>query len=189
MMSMPKKDDPKQKSKISLGAKTDSGYKYSSRINFKEDLSIQIAKLMQEKKAKDELESHIEQIRKVVLRFKNKEKNLDYYNAVGKVLSFLNSDNFKNIKPYSVLRRISDEIHDILPGLEEKRVRDHLMMMFKISELDKNTLNKASWEKWYEISKFKDVIGNQKILNKVLTLNKNSSGPNLRAEIESMLDK
>ena len=74
MMSMPKKDNSKQESKIGLGAKTNSGYKYSSRINFKEDLSIQIAKVMQEKKAKDELENHIKQIRKVVLQFKNKEK-------------------------------------------------------------------------------------------------------------------
>ena len=52
MMSMPKKDNSKQESKIGLGAKTNSGYKYSSRINFKEDLSIQIAKAMQEKKQK-----------------------------------------------------------------------------------------------------------------------------------------
>ena len=103
-----------------MGAKTNSGYKYSSRINFKEDLSIQIAKSNARKKAKDELENHIKQIRKVVLQFKNKEKNLDYYSAIGKVLSFLNSDNFKNIKPYSVFRRISDEIPNILPELEEK---------------------------------------------------------------------
>ena len=36
------------------------------------------------------------------------------------------------------------------------------MMMFRISELDKNTLGKASWEKWFEISKFKNVISNKK---------------------------
>ena len=187
-MSTPKKDNSNSESKISLGAKTDSGYKYSSRVdlNSAEDLSLQIGKLMQEKKAKDELESHIEQIRKIVLKFKNKKKNLDYYSAVGNALSFLNNDNFKNIKPYSVFRRISNEIPDILPELDEKRVRDHLMMMFRISELDKNTLNKASWEKWFEISKFKNVIGNKKTLNKILMLKGNASGPNLREKIEEL---
>jgi len=61
MTSMPKKDNQKKELKVGLGEKTDSEYRYSSRINFGEDLSLQIAKLMQEKKAKDELEEHINQ--------------------------------------------------------------------------------------------------------------------------------
>jgi len=187
MKSMHKsKEDEDRRPEVGLGGRTEEGYKYKTKINFKEDLSLQIAKLIQEKKAKDELENHIKQIRKVVLQFKNKEKNLDYYSAIGKVLSFLNSDNFKNIKPYSVFRRISDEIPNILPELEEKRVRDHLMMMFRISELDKNTLDKASWEKWFEISKFKNVISNQKVLKKILMLSGGVSGPNLREKIEEL---
>ena len=71
--------DEKGKPEIGFGKKTDEGYKYRTRINFKEDLSFQIGKLMQEKKAKDELESHIVQIRKIISRFKIKEKNLDSF--------------------------------------------------------------------------------------------------------------
>lgn len=188
-MSMPKKDNSKPESKIGLGEKTDSGYKYSSRINFKEDLSLQIAKLMQEKKAKDELETYVEQIRKISSRFKNKDKNLDYYTAVGKVLFFLSSDSFKNIKPYSVFRRLIDEVPDILPGLDTKRIQDHLMMMYRIGGLDENILSKATWEQWYEISKFKNAINNRRVLNRILTASGSASGPDLRKKIESILGK
>lgn len=189
MMSTPKKDNLKPESKIGLGEKTDSGYKYSSRINFKEDLSLQIAKLMQEKKAKDELETYVEQIRKISSRFKNKEKNLDYYIAVGKILSFLSSNNFKNIKPYSVFRRLIDEVPDVLPGLDAKRMQDHLMMMYRIGELDEDVLSKATWEQWYEISKFKNVISKRKVLNRVLASSGSASGPDLREKIEFILGK
>ncbi len=189
MMSMPKKDNLKPESKIGLGEKTDSGYKYSSRINFKEDLSLQIAKLMQEKKAKDELEIHIEQIRKISSRFKNKGKSLNYYKAVGEILSFLNSNNFKNIKPYSVFRRLIDEVPNVLPGLDAKRIQDHLMMMYRIGGLNKDILSKATWEQWYEISKFKNVVNNRKVLNRILTSSGSTSGPDLREKIESILGK
>lgn len=189
MMSTPKKDNSKPESKIGLGEKTDSGYKYSSRINFKEDLSLQIAKLMQEKKAKDELEIYVEQIRKISSRFNNKEKNLGYYRAVGKILSFLRSSSFKNIKPYSVFRRLIDEVSDILPGLDAKRIQDHLMMMYRIGGLEGNILDKATWEQWYEISKFKNAINNRKVLNKILASSGNTSGPDLRKKVESILSK
>ena len=188
-MSTHKKNNSEKKSRVGLGETTDSGYKYSSRINFKEDLSVQIKKLMQEKKAKDELGNHIEKIRKIVLLFKDKRGNLDYYYTLGKAMLFLsNSSNFHNIKPYSVFRRIIDEIPDILPGQDPKRIQDHLMMMHRIGDLDKNILEKATWEQWYEISKFNKVIGTRKILEKVLSICGNSSGSALRGKIESILD-
>lgn len=189
MMFTPKKDNSKPEPKIGLGKKTDSEYKYSSRINFKEDLSVQIAKLMQEKKAKDELETYIEQIHKISSRFKNKEKNLAYYKNVGKVLSFLSGSNFKNIRPYSVFRRLINEVPGVLLGLDAKRMQDHLMMMYRIGGLNKDILSKATWEQWYEISKFKNVISSQKILNEVLKSIGSVSGPDLREKVKTILNK
>ena len=183
------KEDKNKKPEVGLGGKTEEGYKYGTKINFKEDLSSQIAKLIQEKKAKDELETYVEQIRKISLRFKNKEKNLDYYTAIGKVLSFLSSNNFKNIKPYSVFRWLIDEVPNVLPGLDAKRIQDHLMMMYRIGWLDEDILSKATWEQWYEISKFKNVVNNRKALNRILTSSGSASGPDLRKKIESILGK
>jgi len=175
------------RSKVGLGGITEEGYKYKTKINFKEDLSLQIARLIQEKRAKDELEIYIDQIRKVSSRLKNKKKNLAYYKAVGNILSFMNNSNFENIKPYSVFRRLIDEVPDMLPGLDTKRIQDHLMMMYRIGELDEEVLGKATWEQWYEISKFKNVVNNRKVLNRILTSSDNTSGPNLREKIEYIL--
>lgn len=183
------KDNKNKRPEVGLGRKTEEGYKYGTRINFKEDLSSQIARLIQEKKAKDKLENYIEQIRQISSQFKNKGKNLYYYRSIGKILSFLDGDNFKNIKPYSVFRRLIDEIPDVLPRLDVKRMQDHLMMMYRIGSLDEDILSKATWEQWYEISKFKNVVSNQKVLNKVLILGGNASGPDLRKKIESILGK
>src|SRR3989344_9521765 len=185
MKSMHKnKKDESGKPEVGLGGQTEDGYKYKTKINFKEDLSLQIARLIQEKRAKDELEIYIDQIRKVSSRLKNKKKNLAYYKAVGNILSFMNNSNFENIKPYSVFRRLIDEVPDMLPGLDTKRIQDHLMMMYRIGELDEEVLGKATWEQWYEISKFKNVVNNRKVLNRILTSSDNTSGPNLREKIE-----
>lgn len=187
MISMGKEKSEKKETKIGLGEKTDSGYKYSTRIDFREDLSLQISKLMQEKKAKDELQEYIIKVQTITEQFGQKEKNLLYYGAVGKVLLFLDESNFKNIKPYSVFRRLADEVPDLLPGLDTKRIQDHLMMMYRIGRLDKKMLEKATWEQWYEISKFKDVIAKSNVLNKVLKVSGTSSGPDLRNKIQLLL--
>ncbi len=189
MTSMHKYDNIKKDQKIRLGKKTDSGYEYSSRIDFKEDLSIQISKLIQEKKAKDELDAYIKKIAEISSQFKNKEKNLNYYSTVGKVLSFLDSANFRIIKPYSVFRRIVDEIPDILPKIDAKRTQDHLMMMYRVGGLNKSLLDKATWDQWYEISKFKNVISNPKTLEGALRFCKDSSGPELRRKIQVLLTR
>jgi len=189
MTYMPKNKKEK-KPEIGFGEKTQEGYKYGTRINFKEDLASQITRLIQEKKAKDELEKYVEQICRVSSQFKNKEKNLNYYKTIGEILSFLNNDNFKNIKPYSVFRRLIDEIPDVLPRLrlDNKRIQDHLMMMYRIGNLDKRILGKATWEQWYEISKFKNVIRNKDILKKVIKICKDvSGGPDLRNKIKEIL--
>lgn len=189
MMYMLKNKDNK-KPEVGLGGKTQEGYKYRTRINFKEDLSSQIAKLIQEKKAKDELEKHIEQIRKISLQSKNKEKNLNYYREIGEVLSFLDGDNFENIKPYSVFRRLVGEVPDILLGLDIKRTQDHLMMMYRIGGLSEKILSEATWEQWYEISKFKNIIQNKDILKKIIQTCKTvSGGPDLRDKIREIKDK
>jgi len=187
MMYMPKKKNEK-KPEVGFGEKTQEGYKYKTRINFKEDLASQITRLIQEKKAKDELGRYVEQIRRISSRSKNKEKNLKYYKAIGEILSFLENNNFKNIKPYSVFRRLVDEVPDMLPRLDTKRIQDHLMMMYRIGTLDKKVLNRATWEQWYEIAKFKNVIQDKSILKKVIEVcGTISGGPDLREKIKEIL--
>lgn len=153
-----------KKGKLKLGKKIDSEYKYSAKIDFKEDLSVQISRLMQEKKAKDELEERIIELKNAASKFPNKNKNIQYYYTIGKILSFIDNKSFKSIKPFSIFRQIADEIPEVLPDLEKKRIVDHLMMMYRISKIKREFITKARWDQWYEITKFNITINNQSIL-------------------------
>jgi len=190
-MSTPKDNRSGSPGEIKLGSKDDSGeYKYSSRVDFSGDLSTQIANLIREKKIHDELKKQLVKIREVVGRFKEKERNLVYYKSVGVELSFLDDKIFRNVKQGSILRRVHEEVPDISPS-EEKPVA-HLTMMYKIGGLNEDTLAKANWNQWYEISKFKKFKGvatDEKTLTRILELcKKGGTGPKLRNDLKSLLN-
>ena len=177
-----------KKGRLKLGKKTDSEYKYSAKIDFKEDLSVQISRLMQEKKAKDELEEHIVELKKAVSKFLDKIKNIQYYYTIGKILSFIDSKPFKSIKPFSIFRQIADEVPKILPDLDKKRIVDHLMMMYRISKIKREFITKARWDQWYEITKFNITINNQRVLNKLISICASGiSGKTLRQKVKTLL--
>ncbi len=177
-----------KKGKLKLGKKIDSEYKYSAKIDFKEDLSVQISRLMQEKKAKDELEERIIELKNAASKFPNKNKNIQYYYTIGKILSFIDNKSFKSIKPFSIFRQIADEIPEVLPGLEKKRIVDHLMMMYRISKIKREFITKARWDQWYEITKFNITINNQSILNKLISACASGiSGKTLRQKVKVLL--
>lgn len=176
--------------KLKLGKKTDKGYEYSTKINFKEDFTSQINKLMKEKKAHDELESQLRKLEKAIqdLTAYKKDKDLLYYYIIGKNLLFLDKENFRNIKPYSIYRRITEEIPEILPNIKDKKtIQKHLEIMFRIAHIEKNHLSKASWDQWYEILKFKDIYKDKKLLRLILNeCKKGISGISLRNKIKEL---
>lgn len=184
---MPDQINKKDKLKR-FGKKTDSEYRYSTKIDFKEELSVQISRLMQEKKAKDKLEEQIVELKKATSKSPNKDKNIQYYYAIGKILSFIDSKPFKSIGPFSIFRQIADEIPEILPNLDKKRIVDHLMMMYRISNVRKEFISKARWDQWYEILKFKEIYTDEEKLRQVLTSlrRKKLSYRSLREEVKKL---
>lgn len=185
-----KKERHEKEKKIRLGKTTEEGYVYSSKIDFRKDLSSQINDYIKERQARGALNLEIIKLKKVVQKFSRfkKVKNLSYYYKIGSYLSFLKKDVFKEISPYSIFRRIKEEIPEILPSLNEKTAQKHLEVMYKLGQIDEKFLPKASWDQWYEIMKFKDIYKNQKLLRQILTKSKTGiSGPLLRNEIKKLL--
>lgn len=178
--------------KLKLGKKTDSGYEYSTKIDFKEDFAKQIAKLMAEKKAHDKLKSKLKNLEKTVsvLASQEKNKNLLYYYKIGKSLLFVERGNFKNVSSYSVYRRITEEIPQILPHIKDLKItQKHLEIMYRLAHIKEDLLKRASWDQWYEMMKFKNLHKNQKALGEILNLikGKKISGPKLRLLISKKL--
>lgn len=181
-----------KRGKLRLGKKTETGYDFSSKIDFKDDLSKQIEKVMREKKANDDLELEIRKIEKYItaLNKQSVKKDLTYYYNVGKYLLFLDRRNFGEISQYSVYRRIVEEIPQILPHLKEEVevARKHLETMYRLAHVKEDLLNKISWDQWYEIMKFKGLYKNAKALKNIIKLieSKKISGPELRLTISKL---
>ena len=176
--------------KTKLGKKTDMGYEFSAKIDFKEDFSTQIEKLMKEKRANDKLETEIKKLsEEIILLLKHKKKkDLSYYFMIGKKLLFLDNKNFREISPYSIYRRITEEIPQILPHIKDSEIaQKHLETMYRLAHVDENYIHNANWDQWYEIMKFKEIYKNEEKMKKILKLikGKKISGPKLREIIHS----
>lgn len=157
--------------KIRLGRKTNTGYEFSSNVDFKGDFSEQVSRLMKEKKANDELESQLGKLKSDLekLPWRNKKKNLPYYYVIGKNLLFLEKDSFKDVSPYSIYRRVYEEIPKILPHLKNKDVvPKHLEIAYRLAHIKWDYLSKASWDQWFEILKFKEVYKNKRLLKAII---------------------
>lgn len=186
--------DNSGRGKLKLGKKTNAGYEYSAKINFKKDFAMQIAKLMAEKKAHDKLECELKNLEKAVnmLAKQKKNKNLLYYYKIGKSLLFLERKDFKNVSPYSVYRRVAEEIPQILPPIKNLEIiPKHLEIMYRLAHIKQDLLKRASWDQWYEMMKFKTLYKKQRILGKILRIikGKKISGPKLRLLISKEFEE
>jgi len=170
MRSTPSKKDRK----IGLGKRTNEGYEYVAKIDFAQDLSAQISRVIKEKEINDILEKKSKELKEVIRKFPRKEKNIDYYCEVGKKLLFLDSDLFKSVAPNSVFRRIVEELPEILPGMDtenkkgKENARRHVGVMYNLAHVKRNELPKASWDQWYEIGKFSGICKDRKLLEQIL---------------------
>jgi len=176
--------------KIGLGKKTNEGYKYRAKIDFGQDLSAQISGVTKEKEVNEIIKAKVEEIKEVVKKFPGKEKNLQYYYEIGRKLSFIDSDSFKNIAPYSIFRRIIEESPEVLPNVQEKVATKHLDIMYKLAHVGKDELSKATWDQWYEIMKFKEVYRKQNLLEQALdACSSGIAGPSLRRKVQDIIEK
>jgi hypothetical protein len=159
----------KKNEKIELGKKTAEGYVYMAKVDFSQDISTQISKVIKEKEINEILKNKIQELKKTIDKFSNKEKNLQYYYKIGAKLLFLDDKPFKEVAIGSVVRRIFEELPEILPNIQNKDMAGrHLNFMYWIAHIGQNTLSKASWDQWFEITKFREIYKKPKLLNLIL---------------------
>lgn len=184
----------KKNKKIKLGKKVDESYEYKAKIDFSQDLSAQISRLIKEKEINETIKEKVQELKEVVKKFPRKEKNLQYYYKIGKKLLFLEKNLFKDIAPNSIFRRIVEELPKILPNVDiknkesKKNACRHIGVMYELAHVEKDKLPKASWDQWYEIGKFPGICKDKNLLKQILLECKKSksSGPQLRKKIEEI---
>ena len=86
----------KENRKIKLGKKTSEGYEYVTKVDFSQDISTQISKVLREKKVNETIKKKVKELKELARKFTIKDKNIQYYYKIGKILLFLESIRFKD---------------------------------------------------------------------------------------------
>lgn len=159
----------KENKKIKLGQKTGEDYKYRAKFDFSKDISTQITKVIKEKEINEILKNEIQELKRIIEKFSDKDKNLQYYYKIGTKLLFLDKKPFKEVAIGSVIRRIFEELPEILPNIQDKDIAGrHLNFMYWIAHIEQGILSKASWDQWFEITKFKELYKKPQLLTLIL---------------------
>lgn len=152
-----------------------------------------VNQLLKEEEIEKEIKNVIEKINKISEKYPNKQKNILYYYEVGQVLQFVDTKSFANERG-KIWHRLAYDLEPELFGGKKKNpdeAKRHPEFMYLLAKMDKRYLNKANWDQWYEILKFKDVYKNEKLLNQILTesAKKNLAGIPLRNKIKQLRKK
>ena len=144
--------------------------------------------LLKEEKIEKEIKSIIEKIKKISKRHPNKHKNTLYYYEVGQVLQFVDKKQFTSEKG-KIWQRLAYDLEPELFGGKRKNPNEakrHPEFMYLLAKINKKHLNKASWDQWYEILKFKEIHKDENLLAQILSecANNNLSGIPLRNKIK-----
>ncbi len=179
----------KENRKMKLGKKTSEGYEYATKVDFSQDISTQISKVILEKELNETIKKKVKELKELARKFTRKDKNIQYYYKIGKILLFLDTNLLKGVARYSVFRRIIEELPEILPEIKNEKVATkHIDFMYGIGHLNKNLLAKGNWYQWYEIMKFKNMYVKRKLIDQILDECKSGiTGPSLRYKIKDLL--
>jgi hypothetical protein len=153
-----------------------------------------LKKLSKEEEIEKKLQDAIAKIKKVKAKYKNIEKNINYFYTVGKILQFVDKDDYFKKQRGKIWQRMA---RDIAPDLflfderkEPKESKRYPEFMYLLAKIPKKFINQASWDQWYEIVKFKTIYKKQKLLRDILKECKYSgAGPSLRNKIKNILEK
>ena len=155
-------------------------------------------KLSKEEEIEKRLQDAIRKIRIVKARYRNVVKNINYFYAVGKILQFVDNEDYLKKQRGKIWQRMN---LDYAPELflfnpekisnYKKRVQEskrYPEFMYLLAKIPKKLLKMASWDQWREILKFPEIYKKQKLLKEVLEECKYAgAGPSLRNRIKILL--
>jgi len=155
-------------------------------------------KLSKEEEIEKRLQDAIRKIRIVKARYRNVVKNINYFYAVGKILQFVDNEDYLKKQRGKIWQRMN---LDYAPELflfnpekisnYKKRVQEskrYPEFMYLLAKIPKKLLKMASWDQWREILKFPEIYKKQKLLKEVLEECKYTrAGPSLRNRIKILI--
>lgn len=179
-----------KRKKIKVGGKEVEVDVFHTKVKLGTGKELEIIEeLLKEEEVEKAIQDALAKIEKIAAVYKEKEKNVEYFYEVGKVLQFVDEKNYYDIRG-RIWGRMADNLRPELFGGKKKGISEskrYPEFMYLLAKVPKNLLNKASWDQWYEILKFHQIYKDRALLPKILSLcEEGLSGIQLRERIKKI---
>ncbi len=172
---------------------------FDTKIIPGEEIDIDtLDKLSKEEEIEKRLQDAIKKIRIVKAKYKNVVKNIDYFYTVGKILQFVDKEDYFKKHKGKIWQRMNLDYAPELFLFDPKKFSNYKKMvqeskrypefMYLLAKIPRRFIKKASWDQWREILKFPEIDKKQKLLEKILKECKFvGTGPSLRKKIKDLI--
>ena len=149
-----------------------------------------IDELLRQEEAEKAIQDALNKIETIAGKYVTKERSLWYYYEVGKVLQFVDNQDFTDRSRGLIWQRMAYDLRPDLFGGERKNAQEsrrYPETMYHLGKQLKTNVDKAKFEQWYEILKFKDIYKDNDLLKQILAVcEQGTSSIQLRQKIKEL---
>ena len=148
-----------------------------------------IEELLTEEEIEKSIQAALKEIENIAQRYPNKEKDIWYCYEVGKTLQFVDNKGFTDRKGLIWHRMAYDLRPDLFGGRKKNanEAKRYPETMYHLGKQSKEAIQRARFDQWYEILKFKDIYKDKDLLEQILVVcEQGLSSIPLRRKIEEL---
>ena len=149
----------------------------------------EIDELLREEKIESSVRLALSEIEVIAKKYVDTKRDPLYYYEAGKVLQFVDKQGFTDRRGL-IWRRMGYDLRPDLFGGKRKNAEESKRFpetMYHLGKQQKENVERANFDQWYEILKFKDIYKDNDLLEQILSLcEKGLSSVQLRQRIKEI---
>jgi len=131
-----------------------------------------IEELLTQEEIEKAIQDALKEIETLAQKYPDKEKHIWYCYEVGKVLQFVDNKGVTDRKGL-IWRRMAYDLRPDLFGGKRKNAEEakrYPETMYHLGKQSGEAINRATFDQWYEILKFKDIYKDKGLLEQILVV-------------------
>ena len=149
-----------------------------------------VDELLKQEEAEKAIQDALSKIEIIAYKYVDKQRDIWYYYEVGKVLQFVDNRSLADRRRGLIWRRIAYDLRPDLFGGKKKNAQEsrrYPETMYHLGKQLKSNVERANFNQWYEILKFKNIYKDNNLLEQVLSVcGQGTSGIQLRQKIKDL---
>lgn len=129
-----------------------------------------IESLYREDKIEEEIQKAIKKIDAMATEYKGEKRDIWYYYKVGKILQFVDDNEFLDVKG-SIWERMADNLRpELFTGSKRppKKAKTYPERMYLLAKQNREDIERVTWSHWFEILQYPKIYKNQKVVAQLL---------------------